>query len=210
MINPEWTWWQTRFHYNLVENAIIDGVYRYYLDKKVSNASELNQTTVLDIGSGTGHFIDFFLNTMEVDQITGVDFAETSVEGLQEKYQQEPSVEIRNEDISQPESDFFSKKYDIVNAIGILFHIVDDQKWLEALKNINELTSEGLVFVGGEFKDRTERISHWRKVRSTDRWREALEELDCRILEIKRFDWFSGAEADGITDNVLIFETSTS
>jgi len=135
-------------------------------------------------------------------QITAVDFSEVVVDRLKTKYN---DVDIFQLDISKYDKRFIAK-FDVVNAIGIMFHIVDDVSWESAVKNISEyLKPDGVAIIGGEFSDTTARISHHRRVRSTDYWSDVLKRYNCKIEGIERFEWFSGSTNNGIRDNLLMF-----
>ena len=132
----------SRYHYNLVENSIIRALLR----------SQYRQNpAVFDLGSGAGHWIDFYLSVFNASNVYGLDIAKTCVAKLKSKYLHNKNVSIREGDISS-KSFSLDQKFDIVNAIGVIFHIVDDKLWLQALINLKQLLNEdGIIVVGGQF-----------------------------------------------------------
>lgn len=132
----------SKYHYNAVENSLI----RYFV------LNQLKQNpSVLDIGSGAGHWLDFYLNTFHASFVCGLEIAKTCAESLQKKYAGIDNVSIVYGDISS-ESFALDRKFDVINAIGVIFHIVDDASWQQALTNMrNHLTDGGIIVVGGEF-----------------------------------------------------------
>ena len=195
LINPNWEWWRTKYHYNLVENGIIDIL--------LENEHSIENQTILDIGGGTGHWIDFYDKYLQASEINMVDFSSIVVRRLKERY---PKVKVFEQDISTFNK-MFLNKFDIINAIGILFHISDDLIWEKAIRNLCQyLVSGGIAIVGGEFGPNTRQVSHHRRARSLKYWTEVVEECGCRITSVKHYDWVSGASNGGILDNLLAFK----
>ena len=87
----------------------------------------MSQYVVLDIGSGYGHWIDFY-ESLEAHKITGMDISLSSFNHLYEKYSENANIEIYHgkalEVIGKLNGD-----YDLVNATGVMFHIVEDSEW---------------------------------------------------------------------------------
>jgi cyclopropane fatty-acyl-phospholipid synthase-like methyltransferase len=111
---------------------------------------------VLDIGSGAGHWIDFYLNYYDPAEVCGLEIAPSAVEFLQKKYEDRRHVHVSAGDVTQDALPL-GGRFDVINAIGVLFHIVEDAKWEVALRNLaNFLTDDGVLLVGGEFGMLTE------------------------------------------------------
>lgn len=197
LISPDWTWYETKYHYNLVENGIID-LLRDHAPRMTGNA-------VLDVGAGTGHWIDFYRDVLESRSIVGVDFSEVAAEKLRKRYAGNADIRIVHSDITLREPDFLGR-FDVVNAIGVMFHIIDDAKWLESIRNTCAyLTDRGVALIGGDFGDRTEQLGVMREVRSLSTWDEALRRAGARRVGLKRFDWFKGGCNPGLKNNLLAF-----
>jgi SAM-dependent methyltransferase len=112
---------------------------------------------VLDVGSGTGFYVDRW-HELGVRSVTGSDIAQTAVGRLRERHPGDTFVRV---DIGEP-SLGFDRQFDAVSAMEVLFHIVDDERFQRALVNIH-----GLVRPGGHFlysdnflHGRTQRIRH--------------------------------------------------
>lgn len=70
---------------------------------------------------------------------------------LRQKYADASDVVIVEGDVS---ADSFSldRRFDVINAIGVVFYIVEDDRWRQALANMRGLLEEGgVLLVGGEF-----------------------------------------------------------
>jgi SAM-dependent methyltransferase len=207
---------EARFHYNAVENSIIRAVLRR--DPVPTGpmlhawrlAQQRRQLRLLDIGSGTGHWIDFFRETFFVSEVVAVEFARDMAGWLRQKYDGQP-VTIVEADIAEPHD--FGGAFDWISAIGVMFHIVDDTRWRAAVRNLADLLKPGgLLFVGGEFgaatRDvqfhRIDRFASWaeqsraqapddevrvnKRVRSLASWDDEARAAGLRIADLVRTD----------------------
>lgn len=93
---------------------------------------------VLDVGSGTGIWLEFWQRA-GADEIVGCDLAEGAVEHLRSIY---PRLRIERADIGALEPPF-DDQFDVVSAIAVLLHIVDEQRWRQAVSNIARLVRPG-------------------------------------------------------------------
>ena len=119
----------SRFHYNSVELQIL----RHLYNKDISPKN----WTILDIGSGAGHWIDFY-GSLGASKTVGLDISLSSFNYLKDNYSSQPDVKICHGKASEmiEKLDFTP---DIVNAIGVMFHIVDDSEWNETISAISEI-----------------------------------------------------------------------
>jgi SAM-dependent methyltransferase len=205
---------ESRFHYNACENAIIEclarrmpvagqapGVWRF--------AQERRAWQVLDVGSGTGHWVDFYLDVYLAKSVTAVEFVPQMAEYLRAKYAGRSDVTVLESDIV--EDPLPDQAFDIVNAIGVLFHIVEDERWRRAVASLlAALKPGGLLLVGGDFGGQTrdvqfhrvDRFETWRehdasaapaervnkRVRSLADWSDLAASLGARIADLARSD----------------------
>lgn len=93
---------------------------------------------VLDIGSGTGIWIDFW-KAAGVTHLEGADLTDASVGYLSQKY---PDVSFRRADIGG-ELPAQGGSFDVVSAMSVLLHIVDDARWRTAFANVQRLLRPG-------------------------------------------------------------------
>ena len=101
-------------------------------------------------------------------------------------------------------------RYDIVNAVGVMFHIVDDGAWLQAIRNLSgSLAPGGLIAIGGQFgwltRDvqfhRNDAFPNWqelhnapedrgvlmnKRIRSLCRWRWAARQTGLKVVRVIR------------------------
>jgi SAM-dependent methyltransferase len=115
-----------------------------------NNETSINRADILDIGSGSGHWIDFY-KSLEPETITGMDVSLSSFNYLKKKYTEDSSIEIHQGKALET-INALGDNYDLVNAIGVMFHIVDDFEWQETIKAIEKtMKNSGAFVVGGHF-----------------------------------------------------------
>lgn len=195
LINKNWPRFWTRYHYNQVENGIMEII--------MKNNLPIKNMCVLDVGSGSGHWLAFFQTCFDEGQLFGVDFSRSALDKLKVKFGS--AIGLNHWDISNEiPGDLASCRFDIINAVGIIFHIVDDSKWQKAIKNLSYLLNKsGVLIIGGDFGEATVERGVIRKTRSLQEWRELATDLDLKIMDVKRYDWWAGADRGGLTDNLL-------
>lgn len=97
---------------------------------------------VLDIGSGTGFYVERW-QELGISSLTGMDITETVVERLRARYPQHRFV---RRDIGEP-AELPHERFGAVSAFDVLFHIVDDDRYRRAFENIAALLEPGGLFV---------------------------------------------------------------
>lgn len=148
-INPHYKLTYSRYHYNAVENSIIE----YWAREPFCE-----RPSVLDVGPGAGHWIDFYLDVFRAARVVGIDISEPCVSALRSKYRDVSKVDIRQVDITSPDFDI-SEKFDVINAIGVIFHVVEDDLWQHAIRNLSRhLKAQGVIITGGEFGHITQNV----------------------------------------------------
>lgn len=209
---------EARFHYNAVENAILRAFMRRrppprgpalrawrMIERRAARR-------LLDVGSATGHWIDFFRDVLYVAEAVGVEITERMSRFLERKYTGDPRVTILRADVADP--DFTVERIggpvDYVSAIGVMFHIVDDERWRTALANLaGVLAPGGLMFVGGDFGDETrdvqfhrvDRFESWREEATADAPSDEIR-VNKRVRSLA--DWTAAAAAVGLAVADLI------
>lgn len=132
---------------------------------------------VLDIGSGTGFYIDRW-KELGVETVIGTDITDISVEELKRKY---PAGEFYQVDIGGDIEDIGKRRFDIVSAFDVLFHIIDDERHSNAIDNIHSILNPGGLFV---FSDN---FLHGEAIRSEYQVSRSLNEIE-RILNDAGFE----------------------
>lgn len=137
---------------------------------------------VLDIGSGVGFYLDQW-KQLGSTRITGSDLTQTAVDRLRKKYN---DLAILQLDIggALPEAGSDGKQYDVVTAFDVLFHIVDNARFIQSLSNISELTKPNGYFLLSDIFPKTAPIENVHQVsRPLDVVCRLLREAGFRIVD---------------------------
>lgn len=113
----------------------------------------LGQVNVLDVGSGTGFYVNEWLKA-GAKEVMGSDLTVTATQMLRDRL---PSCRFAVFDIGGdlPE-ELRDRQFDVVSAFDMLFHIVDDERYAAAISNFARLVRPGgrLIF-SDNLTDRT-------------------------------------------------------
>lgn len=133
------------------------------------------KTRVLDVGSGTGFYLDAW-RSLGVGSLSGCDFTSVAVKQLQAQY---PECHITQLDIGSrgATAALRGETFDLISAFDVLFHIVDDRAYRQALLNIAQLIRMGGYFL---FSDN---FLHGKTVRSEHQVSRSLEEIEAYLEE---------------------------
>jgi 2-polyprenyl-3-methyl-5-hydroxy-6-metoxy-1,4-benzoquinol methylase len=111
------------------------------------NQIDCEGQAALDVGSGSGVYVDYLLRK-GVPSLIGVDIAEVSVAHLQQTY---PTGRFYTLDIASRQWPF-DDTFDVITAISVLYHIVDENYFQTALANLcQRLRPGGYMFLSDTF-----------------------------------------------------------
>jgi SAM-dependent methyltransferase len=178
---------RTRYHYNAVENAILE---HFVVDGGARPSS------VLDIGSGAGHWIEFYHRLLGAGRVVGAEISAPLAAALSERYTDDPAISVLELDVG---SQTFSldERFDVVNAIGVMFHVVEDEAWRRAVRNLGGLLAPGgVLIVGDQFGRRTKDVGFKRaedggilvnkRIRSLRAWKACAADAGLDVLALHR------------------------
>jgi SAM-dependent methyltransferase len=95
---------------------------------------------VLDIGCGTGFFVEWYLERGA--NVCGIDITDVSIEKLKQRYR----GEFFTQDITDP--DYRPRReFDVVNMWDVIYHIVEANAFDRALENISRSVKPDGLFV---------------------------------------------------------------
>jgi SAM-dependent methyltransferase len=100
----------------------------------------LDRKDVLDVGCGTGFFVDWYLK--QGASVFGMDITEVSVAKLRQQHK----AEFATQDISAP-GYRAPRKFDIVNMWDVMYHIVDPAAFERTLDNVSASLKPGGLFL---------------------------------------------------------------
>lgn len=191
-----------KYHYASVEMKIL-GHLR-------NNETSMNGARVLDIGSGAGHWIDFY-KSLEPLEVTGLDVSLSSFQHLKEKYASDTTVGIHHGKAIEVIAKL-NGEYDLVNAVGVMFHIVNDSEWEDTIGAVGRiLKTDGLFVVGGHFgflgnlNVQIDEAGHINKrLRSNRRWRKVLRKAGFRKIRRYQNNAYLSIKDSLPENNVLI------
>lgn len=136
----------------------------------------------LDIGSGTGFYIEQWLRQAP-RSLVGSDLTEAAVARLSERHPETTFIQC---DIGGPLPPALSgRQFDVVSAMDMLFHIVDDSRYAMAFANFARLIKPGgwLIFSDNLMLERRETIPH-QVSRAESEVREVLDRAGFEIRHI--------------------------
>ncbi len=158
-------------------NGWLYKIRKYIFNKYAKSLTAMTDSiSVLDIGSGTGFYIDRWKES-GVSRISGADLTEVAVKQLRAKY---PDTGFYQLDIGCDQINGIGN-YDIVSAFDVLFHIVDDRRFKSSIRNIYSLLNPGGYFI---FSDN---FLHSRELRLSHQANRSLEDIE-EILQTAGFE----------------------
>lgn len=139
--------------YNQMLYAVRRSAFGHVLGKIRGRAADY--WTVLDIGSGTGFYVDLW-ERAGIRGLTGSDITETAVHNLAVRH---PAAQFVQCDIGGDLPPALAgTEADVVSAFDVLFHIVDDDAYARAIANIAYMLRPGGHFLFSDnLSDRVQR-----------------------------------------------------
>ncbi len=175
-------WWDREFYASISDRATISqampahwAAYHYASVELLLLRHMRPVGDVCDLGSGAGHWLKFY-EQLGAQSLTGIDVSAKAVTHLRSSF---PDATILHGGIAEHLS---GRTFDTINAIGVMFHLVDDAQWAEAVQAIGRaLRPGGQAFIGGYFGwlDRVDVQFNAdgtsnKRLRSLPHWRRAL------------------------------------
>jgi len=114
-----------------------------FLSKLQAMPKDWQGADVLDIGSGTGFYLERW-QELAAKEIYGMDLTEVAVKQLQVKF---PSLTIHQGDIGAETAPDLGTNFDAISCMDVLFHIVDDEHYANAFTNISAMLKKDGVFI---------------------------------------------------------------
>jgi len=128
------------------------------LPPPLSSLSWWGGRAVLDIGSGTGFYVDRWLQTGA--RVTGLDLTEVAVNELTRSF---PGARFVCADIGNGGGVPLERgSFEAASAMDVLFHIVDDAAYARAFVNLASVLKPGgwLLWSDNFLRHTTERVAH--------------------------------------------------
>jgi SAM-dependent methyltransferase len=113
-----------------------------FLDEVRRRIPERSSIEVLDIGSGTGFYMGLW-HELGVTRLTGSDLTDVAVENLRRKYPMDRFIQF---DVGET-FPFASGEFGVISMMDVLFHIIDDERFEQAIANVFQALRPGGLFV---------------------------------------------------------------
>ncbi|MBU1164536.1 class I SAM-dependent methyltransferase [Patescibacteria group bacterium] len=138
---------------------------------------------VINIASGVGYFDNYF-KQLGAAKVVGTDISEYAVSKLKKIYPQNQYYQF---DISKNlPADLENKKFDIVTAYNVLFHIIEDDAFNQSISNIKKLVQDdGYIIITDTLGCFTIHFQKHVKFRSKSFYNKILAEQGLEIVSIR-------------------------
>lgn len=137
----------------------------------------------LDIGCGTGFYMDCLL-TRGLRDVSGIDLSPDAVDGLCRRF---PDCRFAVGDIadSNPQELLGGGPFDVVTAMDVLFHIINDDRWRSAVRrSAAAVAPGGLLLISDNFPSRTLPATASQSFHSLSEYDELLSEAGLERVEL--------------------------
>ena len=144
------------------------------------NNSFLEDKEVLDIGCGTGFFVQWYLD--KGAKVTGIDITDVSIRTLSDRFRK---ASFLKSDITATQ--FMSpKKFDIINIWDVIYHQVEDARFAQAIANIAATCKPGcMVLITDKFgSEIDEHVVEHVKFRCMDTYNKIMPKMGFRLLSL--------------------------
>lgn len=160
---------------------------------------DLDSLRILDIGCGTGFYVEFW-RRKGARYVTGVDLTRKSVTELSRKYRE---YNFYQKDIGERRIEL-GGPFDLITAFDVLFHIVSEDRFENAIRNMSLLAQQGsLVLISDNFVGKARPAGLTQAHRTRDRFMQVLGENGIEILELRPIFYLMNGPIDISNDAIL-------
>jgi SAM-dependent methyltransferase len=172
-----------------VEERIIAPIYRQAIGDHRMRADEGD---VLDVGSGSGRWVGFFLRSFKPRSVVGLDITDQAVRLLTRWYPStsETNTEFIQGDITDQGLALESESFDIINISRVLFHIPETNLYLNALRNLARLVRPTGFILTTEYLPRMSMRTEFMLLHNRYTFESLLAQAGLRIVDIRACSFF--------------------
>jgi SAM-dependent methyltransferase len=145
-------------------------------------------SSVFEVATGSGVYVDFW-RQQGIAKLVGIDLSEAASAAMRSRF---PQFHFYKRDLAEPGlAGLVGTGFDLVTAVDVLYHIVDDQRFARSLKNMAAVIAPGGllaihdVLLNGETRD----FGHMR-LRDLSDYTGALERAGFEVL-VRKPTFFS-------------------
>jgi len=152
--------------------------------------------SVLEIATGTGVYVEAWKRA-GVSRLFGIDISQAATDALRSRF---PEYEFHKRDLGEPGlAGLTGKGFDLVTAVDMVYHIVEDERFPVALANMAETVKPGgLLAIHDVFPHREELDFGYLKLRTLDAYTRALDAAGFDIVS-RTPTFFLSVQANGIS-----------
>lgn len=167
--------------FNLEYNKALYSMQSDTLDLMLKMADvSVSGKSVLDIGSGIGYYIEYF-SRLGASSITGIDIAPSSITYLQDTF---PQFDFYCTDVGTA-SELPVSGVDIISSISVLYHIVNDNEFENALHLMcDALAPDGYLLITDMFRPSIQLTASHARFRNSDSYKPVFGEHNVDLLDI--------------------------
>ena len=126
-------------------NKVLYRLRRNAFRKAIRRCITPDNISVLDVGAGFGFYIDLWKQFGAT--VTGSDITEKAVSELQKMYPDSSFVQWD----AGTQTNLFDTSFDAISAFDVFFHIVDDDRYKQAIANVSSLLEPEGYFLYSDY-----------------------------------------------------------
>lgn len=174
---PNWTEAYNRARYRLSLEQVSQIVDRLHSEPQ----------RILEVGCGVGFWTRYLTERFPASTYLGIDLSMKAINNLREQYRDKPNVSFLHADASTVRLP--ASSYDLVICFEVLLHIVDEERWTQAIAKIGDaLSPNGYALLSDPLTMQCEPLKYSPgdncRVRKLTDFRNALASYELEILEI--------------------------
>jgi len=147
--------------------------------------------SIFEVATGSGVYVDFW-RQQGVAKLVGIDISEAAASAVRSRF---PQYQFHKRDLSEPGlASLVGTGFDLVTAVDVLYHIVDDQAFARSLENMAAVIAPGGllaihdIWLNGETRD-----FGYMRLRDLSDYTRALERAGFDVL-VRRPTFFSAVQ----------------
>jgi SAM-dependent methyltransferase len=114
-----------------------------FLQRMRATGVDFSAAEVLDVGSGTGFYVERWLE-LGAPKVVGIDLTTVATEELWRRF---PGQEFHTADVGGDLGVLAGRGFDAVSCLDVLFHVLDDDRFEAAIRNLAGLVRPGGLLV---------------------------------------------------------------
>jgi len=139
---------------------------------------DLKGTEALDVGSGRGFYVKHLLQSGA--RVTGSDISDVAVARLRKDF---PDSTFFHGDVSERSTLPEGERFDLITAFSVFVHIVSDERWGLALRNLSaRLRPGGYLLVDDLFPEKSTGGADYCRNRSARDWESAVAGAGLQVI----------------------------